>query len=88
MRQSFKVESHSSGGVMKRKNFSKEFKSKVVEEVKNSLNLKNVVAQPIRTDNVKTKFDFVLGRAISNFPKFCYNICSCLNVFLYTGFKS
>ncbi len=45
-------------------------KIKVVEEIKNSLGLENVTAQAIRTDNITQKFDFILGRAISNFPKF------------------
>jgi len=45
-------------------------KIKVVEEVKNSLGLKNVKTQAVRTDAITQKFDFVLGRAITNFPKF------------------
>ncbi len=49
-------------------------KIKVVDEVKNSLDLKNVTSQAVRSDSIKTKFDFILGRAITNFPKFLASV--------------
>ncbi len=45
-------------------------KIKVVNEIKEALNLINVNTLAVRTDKINDKFDFVLGRAITNFPKF------------------
>jgi 16S rRNA (guanine527-N7)-methyltransferase len=45
-------------------------KIKVVEGVSQSLQLKNVRAQAVRAENVKEKFDFIISRAVTAFPKF------------------
>jgi 16S rRNA (guanine527-N7)-methyltransferase len=45
-------------------------KIKVVEEVSQSLGLKNVRASQDRAENVTAKFDFVASRAVTAFPKF------------------
>jgi 16S rRNA (guanine527-N7)-methyltransferase len=45
-------------------------KIKVVSEVASSLNLLNVTAQHIRVEEVKQKFDFVVSRAVTAFPRF------------------
>lgn len=45
-------------------------KIKVVNEVASALNLRNVTAQHIRVEEVKLKFDFVVSRAVTAFPRF------------------
>lgn len=45
-------------------------KIKVVSEVASALNLSNVTAQHIRVEEVKQKFDFVISRAVTAFPRF------------------
>ncbi len=45
-------------------------KIKVVNEVASSLNLRNVIAEHIRVEDVKQKFDFVVSRAVTAFPGF------------------
>jgi 16S rRNA (guanine(527)-N(7))-methyltransferase GidB len=45
-------------------------KIKVVSEVASALGLQNVNAQHIRVEEVKQKFDFVISRAVTAFPKF------------------
>jgi len=45
-------------------------KIKVVSEVASALNLGNVTAQHIRVEEVKQKFDFVVSRAVTAFPRF------------------
>jgi 16S rRNA (guanine527-N7)-methyltransferase len=45
-------------------------KIKVVSEVASALNLLNVTAQHIRVEEVKQKFDFVVSRAVTAFPRF------------------
>ncbi len=45
-------------------------KIKVVEEVASALNLRNVTAEHIRVEDVKQKFDFVVSRAVTAFPRF------------------
>jgi len=45
-------------------------KIKVVNEVANALNLKNVKAEHIRVEDVTQKFDFVVSRAVTAFPRF------------------
>jgi 16S rRNA (guanine527-N7)-methyltransferase len=45
-------------------------KIKVVQEVANALNLKNVRATQSRVENVKEQFDFVVSRAVTAFPDF------------------
>lgn len=45
-------------------------KIRVVNEVASALNLQNVSAQHIRVEEVKQKFDFVVSRAVTSFPKF------------------
>ena len=45
-------------------------KIKVVSEVASALNLRNVTAQHIRVEEVKLKFDFVVSRAVTAFPRF------------------
>lgn len=45
-------------------------KIKVVSEVASALNLQNVNAQHIRVEDVTQKFDFVVSRAVTAFPRF------------------
>ena len=45
-------------------------KIKVVNGVKNSLGLANVVADQIRAEQVKDKYDFVVSRAVTRLPEF------------------
>ena len=45
-------------------------KIKVVNAVVESLDLKNVCAMPIRAEELKTKFDFVVSRAVTDLPTF------------------
>jgi len=45
-------------------------KIKVVNEVASALNLQNVKAEHVRVEDVKLKFDFVVSRAVTAFPKF------------------
>ncbi|MBW8330509.1 MAG: 16S rRNA (guanine(527)-N(7))-methyltransferase RsmG [Prolixibacteraceae bacterium] len=45
-------------------------KIKVVTEVSSALNLPNVEAEHQRVEDVKQKFDFVVSRAVTAFPRF------------------
>ncbi|CAM3670722.1 16S rRNA (guanine(527)-N(7))-methyltransferase RsmG [Flavobacterium gelidilacus] len=45
-------------------------KIKVVNEVANTLDLKNVKAEQMRAENVKGDFDFIVSRAVTNMPDF------------------
>ncbi len=45
-------------------------KIKVVQEVATALDLKNVKAEQIRAELVKSEFDFVVSRAVTNMPDF------------------
>ena len=45
-------------------------KIKVVNEVANSLGLKNVTAEQIRAEQLKEKYDFVVSRAVTRLPEF------------------
>jgi 16S rRNA (guanine527-N7)-methyltransferase len=45
-------------------------KIKVVEEVSQSLGLKNIRASQDRAETINEKFDFVVSRAVTAFPKF------------------
>ena len=45
-------------------------KIKVVSEVATALNLSNVRAEHVRVEDVKLKFDFVISRAVTAFPRF------------------
>lgn len=45
-------------------------KIKVVNEVASALNLTNVKAEHIRVEDVHQKFDFVVSRAVTAFPRF------------------
>lgn len=45
-------------------------KIKVVNEVASALNLMNVTAEHVRVEDVKQKFDFVVSRAVTAFPRF------------------
>ncbi|MHC1706147.1 MAG: 16S rRNA (guanine(527)-N(7))-methyltransferase RsmG [Bacteroidales bacterium] len=46
-------------------------KIKVVDEVKNTLALTNILTVQSRSENFTGKFDFVLGRAVTALPDFC-----------------
>lgn len=46
----------------------------VVNEVTSALGLKNVSAEQKRVEQLKTRYDFVLSRAVTRFDKF-YKIC-------------
>lgn len=45
-------------------------KIKVVSQVALALNLRNVKAEHISVENIKQKFDFVVSRAVTAFPRF------------------
>jgi 16S rRNA (guanine527-N7)-methyltransferase len=45
-------------------------KIKVVNEVASALNLQNVKAEQVRVEEVNQKFDFVVSRAVTAFPRF------------------
>ena len=45
-------------------------KIKVVQAVIDGIGLKNATAQQIRSNELKEKYDFVVSRAVSEFPKF------------------
>ncbi len=45
-------------------------KIKVVEAMAEGLGLKNVQAKQIRSEKVKNKYDFVISRAVTAFPRF------------------
>ncbi len=45
-------------------------KIRVVNEVALALNLQNVTAEHVRVEDVKQKFDFVISRAVTAFPRF------------------
>jgi len=45
-------------------------KIKVVNEVASALNLQNVKAEHVRVEDVHQKFDFVVSRAVTAFPRF------------------
>lgn len=45
-------------------------KINVVDKVASALNLANVEAEHLRVEEVKEKFDFVVSRAVTAFPKF------------------
>jgi 16S rRNA (guanine527-N7)-methyltransferase len=47
-------------------------KIKVVQEISQTLGLKNVSSEQIRAEKVKDKYDFVVSRAVTAFPVF-YN---------------
>lgn len=45
-------------------------KIRVVNEVVNALDLKNVTAEQIRAEQLKSKYDFVVSRAVTSLPEF------------------
>ncbi|MGM0620442.1 MAG: 16S rRNA (guanine(527)-N(7))-methyltransferase RsmG [Bacteroidota bacterium] len=45
-------------------------KIKVVKAVSESLGLENVTAEQIRVEQLKTKYDFVVSRAVTSLPEF------------------
>ncbi len=45
-------------------------KIKVVSTIAEELNLKNVSAEQTRSENVKNKYDFIVSRAVTAFPRF------------------
>ena len=45
-------------------------KIKVVTEIASALNLRNIKAEHVRVEEVKQKFDFVVSRAVTAFPRF------------------
>ena len=47
-------------------------KIKVVQEIAQALDLKNVVAEQKRVELIKDKFDFIVSRAVTAFPPFCF----------------
>ena len=54
-------------------------KIKVVNAVVESLDLKNVCAMPVRAEELKTKFDFVVSRAVTDLPTFVSWVWSKIN---------
>jgi 16S rRNA (guanine527-N7)-methyltransferase len=49
-------------------------KIKVVEAVASELKLKNVTQQQIRAENLKSRYNFIVSRAVTSFPGFV-NLC-------------
>ena len=47
-------------------------KIKVVQEVSSTIGLKNLTSEQIRAEKIKSKYDFVVSRAVTAFPLF-YN---------------
>ncbi len=45
-------------------------KIKVVNEIASALDLENVNAEAVRAEKIKDRFDFVISRAVTAFPKF------------------
>ncbi len=45
-------------------------KIKVVETIATKLNLQNVTAEQARSEKIKSKYDFVVSRAVTAFPRF------------------
>ncbi|HEY5510851.1 MAG TPA: 16S rRNA (guanine(527)-N(7))-methyltransferase RsmG [Prolixibacteraceae bacterium] len=45
-------------------------KIRVVQEIASQLKLKNVLAQKNRIQEIKTRYDFVISRAVTAFPEF------------------
>ena len=45
-------------------------KIKVVNEVSNSLGIKNVIAEQIRAEQLNGKYDFIVSRAVTQLPEF------------------
>lgn len=45
-------------------------KIKVVQEIANALGMNNIKAEQIRAENLKTKYDFVVSRAVTNMADF------------------
>ena len=45
-------------------------KVKVVDEIVKALNLKNVIAQKSRSNEIKGRFECITGRAVTAFPQF------------------
>ena len=54
-------------------------KVKVIEEISQSVKLKNVNAIQKRSDEFKETFDFVTGRAVTAFPKFYNSVKHLIN---------
>ena len=54
-------------------------KIKVVSEVASALSLPNVTAESVRVEDVKQKFDFVVSRAVTAFPRFVEMVRSKIN---------
>ena len=46
-------------------------KIKVVKEISNEINLKNIKAYHLRAEQIKDKYDFVVSRAVTHLSKFC-----------------
>ena len=54
----------------------------VVKEISKELNLSNITAEKARVETIETKFDFIISRAVTAFPKFvalCRNNISTLH---------
>jgi hypothetical protein len=51
----------------------------VVSEVASALSLPNVTAESVRVEDVKQKFDFVVSRAVTAFPRFVEMVRSKIN---------
>lgn len=47
-------------------------KIKVVQEISKAIQLKNLSAEQVRAEKIKSKYDFVVSRAVTAFPSF-YN---------------
>lgn len=45
-------------------------KIRVVDEISNALGLKNIKAEAVRAEKLKSKYDFVVSRAVTKMPKF------------------
>ena len=54
-------------------------KINAVKEIISELNLDNITAEKIRSNDLKQKFDFITSRAVTNFPKFVDSVKHCIH---------
>ena len=63
-------------------------KINVVQDVINRLGLKNATCQQIRCEELKTKYDFIVSRAVTSFPEFVGFTKELLNQRAYNSIKN
>ena len=60
----------------------------VVQDVINRLELKNATCQQIRCEELKTKYDFIISRAVTSFPEFVGFTKNLINQRPYNAIKN